>query len=238
MLEDVPCLLCLGFFVFVGIGATMGRNFDHCVNIRRAREDADRPAICPAMTEQNEIARVEISSEQELWDWLEANHAGPSVWLVTWKATHRERYVGRDAVLDALIAYGWVDGRRMKLDDDRTMQLISPRKAQVWARSYKARADKLLADGRMRPPGLAALEAARSSGRWTEADPVDDLVVPGDLRDRLDALDASGWFDAAAPSYRRNVLRYLAAAKRAETRDKRIRAIAEHAARGEKLAQY
>lgn len=181
-------------------------------------------------------AQLEITTEDQLWTWLAANHAGGSIWLVTWKAQHREKYVGREAVLDALVAYGWVDGRRKRLDDDRTMQLIAPRAQQAWADSYKRRAERLIAEGRMAAPGLAALEAAKAGGLWTWSDPVDALEVPQDLRQALG--DASAWFDAAAPSYRRNVLRYIAQAKRAETRAKRVAAVANHAARGEKLPQY
>ncbi len=92
----------------------------------------------------NKFERVEIKSEDDLWQWLQQYHGNSeSVWLVTWKAAHPDRYVSRDTVLDALIAHGWIDGRRLKLDDTRTMQLISPRKQQVWAQTYKDRAERL-----------------------------------------------------------------------------------------------
>ena len=91
--------------------------------------------------DHDKFERVEITSADDLLLWLEKyNKSLNSVWLVTWKAAHTERYVSRDTVLDALIAYGWIDGRRHKLDEARTMQLISPRKQQVWAQTYKDRA--------------------------------------------------------------------------------------------------
>lgn len=187
---------------------------------------------------QTDPDRIEIASAAALWDWLGANHARPSVWLVTWKASHPDAYISRDEVLDALVAHGWIDGRRMKLDADRTMQLIAPRAQTIWARSYKDRAERLIAAGRMQPPGLAAYRQAQLSPDWQASDPIDDLVVPPDLRAALDGASASAWFDAAAPSYRRNVLRYLAQARRDDTRRKRIARITEHAARGEKVPQY
>lgn len=190
------------------------------------------------MSKPKDIERVEVTGPQGLWDWLEKHHSGPSVWLVTWKAAHRSKYVSRDQMLDALIAYGWIDGRRMKLDENRTMQLIAPRREQAWARTYKDRAERLIADGRMQAAGRAVLEAGKASGKWKASDPIDDLVVPNDLRAALDDARAGAWFDASAPSYRRNVLRYLAGAKRPETRAKRVCVIAGHAARGEKVPQY
>lgn len=190
------------------------------------------------MTTPPDIVRVEVTSDRALWDWLAANHAGPSVWLVTSKAAHPETYLSREQVLDALVAYGWIDGRRMKLDANRTMQLIAPRQQQTWARTYKERVARLIAEGRMQAPGLAAYEAAKASGLWKLSDPIDDLEVPWDLQEALVRAGGRKWFEAAAPSYRRNVLRFLAQAKRTETRAKRIYLIAEHAARGVKVPQY
>lgn len=89
------------------------------------------------MTRTDAFDRVEILNEANLWDWLSHHHGQEaSVWLVTHKAADPTRYVSRDAVLDALIGYGWIDGIRRKLDAARTMQLISPRKQQAWAETY------------------------------------------------------------------------------------------------------
>ncbi len=174
-----------------------------------------------------------------LWDWLEAHHGQEeSILLVTWKAKDVDRYVSRDDVLDALIAYGWIDGRRFKLDDDRTMQLVSPRQQHVWARSYRDRAERLISDGRMRPPGRAAVDRARELGTWDANDSVDRLEVPDDLGAALESHQATAWWARAAPSYRRNVLRWIAAAKREPTRAKRVDVVADHAARGEKVPHY
>jgi uncharacterized protein YdeI (YjbR/CyaY-like superfamily) len=183
--------------------------------------------------------RVEIQSTDDLWTWLEANYAQPnSVWLVTYKAKDRSRYVSREAVLDALTAYGWIDGRRRQLDEMRTMQLISPRKQQAWAKTYKDRAARLQAEGRMRAPGNAALEAGKSSGLWAASEPTDALLDPPDLIAALQSTAAYDWWTMTAPSYRRNILRWIAGAKRTETRQGRIAIVVAHAQRREKVPQY
>lgn len=138
--------------------------------------------------DSDRFMQVEVQTEAGLWAWLADHHAQEdSVWLVTWKAQHRDRYVSREAVLDALIAHGWIDGHRLKLDDDRTMQLIAPHKQQ--AQSYKTRAVRLEDKGRMRPAGCAAVKRGRASGLWHASDPVDALVDPDDL---LAALEQAG----------------------------------------------
>ncbi|MEM1372836.1 MAG: YdeI/OmpD-associated family protein [Pseudomonadota bacterium] len=191
------------------------------------------------MTIKHEFEKVEVTGADGLWAWLGAHHdQGRSVWLVTWKAAHRAKYVSREEVLDALIAFGWIDGRRMKVDDDRTMQLISPRKEQAWAQSYKSRAERLDAEGRMQPPGRAAIAESKRAGKWMASADIDALKEPDDLVTALDAQNARAFWDASPPSYRRNILRFIAGAKRPETRAKRVALTAAHAARGEKVPQY
>jgi uncharacterized protein YdeI (YjbR/CyaY-like superfamily) len=87
----------------------------------------------------------------------------------------------------------------------------------------------------MHPAGLAAIAAAKAAGRWEETAAVDALEVPGDLAAALERQGDA--FDALAPSYRRNVLRWLHAAKRPETRAARIARIVDSVAQGEKLPQ-
>jgi uncharacterized protein YdeI (YjbR/CyaY-like superfamily) len=185
------------------------------------------------------FAQIEVQSAAELRAWLLAHHGqSESVWLVTWKKAPGAPYVSVQEVLDELIAFGWIDGLRRKRDDGRTMQLISRRRQQAWAASYKLRAERLEAKGRMHPVGRAAIAAAKAAGRWDETAAVDALVVPEDLAAALKAQPLSeAFFLGAAPSYRRNALRWLHGAKREETRIARIRQIVEASGRREKLRQ-
>ena len=177
---------------------------------------------------------LEITTEAALWDWLAENQDQPdSIRLITWKAAHADKFVGREAVLDALIAYGWIDGRRFVVDDDRTAQLITRRQQQAWAQSYKDRAARLEAEGRMQAPGRAAIDAGKASGLWDFFADVDALIVPPDL---AETLNLTRW-ESLAPSYQRNVLRWIKLAKTAPTRAKRIAATVEATAKGEKLPQ-
>jgi len=187
----------------------------------------------------NPFEHVEVQSPEDLWAWMAAHYAQEdAIWLVTWKAAHRDKYVSRETVLDVLIAYGWVDGRRMKLDDHRTMQLLAPRKEQAWAQTYKDRAARLETEGAMQEPGRAAIARSKKSGKWNAMAKVDALKEPEDLVTALKQHHAKSWWDATAPSYRRNILRWIAAAKKDATRAKRIEIACHHAARGKKVPQY
>ncbi len=191
------------------------------------------------MIKTENFEQVEIADRDALWRWLDANHAREeSVWLVTYKRHVDGKFVSREEVLDALVAYGWIDGIRRKLDDARTMQLVGKRRTQYWAKSYKDRAERLEAEGRMRAAGRASVEAGKRSGLWSFMDDVDALTAPEDLAAALaKAPPAAERFAAMAPSYRRNVLRWIKIAKTSETRAKRIAEAAAASAAGEKLPQ-
>ncbi len=183
--------------------------------------------------------KVEVQSREDLRAWLAENHAREEgVWLVTFMKSVPDKYLDRWTVLDELLAFGWIDGIRRKLDDERTMQLITPRRQQAWAKSYKDRVARLEREDRMAAPGRAAIARSKAAGLWNASAAVDALVVPDDLAAMLRAHPpADAWFAAAAASYRRNVLRWLALAKRPDTRRARLERIATASQRGERLPQ-
>ncbi|MEL7344297.1 MAG: YdeI/OmpD-associated family protein [Pseudomonadota bacterium] len=190
------------------------------------------------MISDDRYEQVLVESAGALRNWLGAHHAQEdSVWLVTYKKEAGDKYLSRLDVLDELIAFGWIDGIRRKRHDAKTMQLISRRRQQAWAASYKARAARLTSEGRMAAPGLASIKEAKASGLWNAQAEVDALLIPEDLHAALRARQTGDRFGAMAPSYRRNVLRWLAAAKRDATRQKRIVAIVEATTQGQKIPQ-
>ena len=189
------------------------------------------------MIKTENFDKVEIKSQRELRKWLDKNHTQTDgVWLVTYKKTVKDKYVSRDEVLDELLCYGWIDGIRRKLDDNRTMQLISPRRVQHWAKTYKERADKLIKEKKMHLSGLESIKQGKESGLWNFMDDVDNLVFPKDLKAGLDKLDgAFDFFNTVNDSSKRFVLRWIKLAKSEKTRNKRIEKITHLSSIGEKL---
>lgn len=189
------------------------------------------------MIKTDNFQQVEVASSQELRSWLETHHVQKeSVWLVTFKKNNPDKYISTAEVLDELLCYGWIDGIRRKLDENRTMQLIAPRKVEHWAQSYKERARKLIKEGKMQPAGLRSIEASKKSGLWDFMDDVDKLIVPKDLLQALNGnAEASDFFHAINDSSKRFVLRWIKLSKTDKTRQTRIEKIVELSAKGEKL---
>ena len=184
----------------------------------------------------DDLERVEIDTKTSLLEWLSRKHdSDNSYLLVTWKKSNKDKYVSRDDVLDALLAYGWIDGRRYALDEYQTMQLVCKRKQHKWTKSYRDRVERLTNRGLLMPSGLACVEKAKLNGNWFANVDVDDLVCPHDLHNSLKSKDALSWWHKTAPSYQRNVWRWLASAKRDETRHKRIVQISDSCSAGLKI---
>lgn len=188
-----------------------------------------------------DFPRVEVASEAQLHRWLAANHRrSGSIWLVTWKKKVPDRYVPYDRIVDAALSYGWIDSLPRSLDEQRSMHLLSPRKpGSGWSKRNKLRAEALLASGRMRRAGRAAIERARADGSWTRLDRVETLVLPRDLAAALAAQPpARAEFQRFPPSSRRLILEWIAQARRPATRARRIAETAAKAARGERAHHY
>jgi uncharacterized protein YdeI (YjbR/CyaY-like superfamily) len=191
------------------------------------------------MIETDKFERVEVTAAAQLREWLWANHAQvESIWLVTYKKHVSDKYVSVEQILDEVVCFGWIDGIRCKLDEDRTMQLLGPRRAGHWAKSYQERAARLEAAGRMQPAGLAAIAESKRLGLWDSMKDVDALVVPADMVAVFQGYPGSAErFAELAPSYRRNVLRWIKLAKTAPTRKRRIDQTVQATVQGERLPQ-
>jgi uncharacterized protein YdeI (YjbR/CyaY-like superfamily) len=182
---------------------------------------------------------VAVTSREQWRSWLAAHHADcPGVWLVVWKPGHGPAVPYEDLVEESL-CYGWVDSRARGVDAARGSILMTPRRPRgTWARSNKERVARLTAQGRMAPAGLAAVEAAKASGGWTLLDDVEDLVEPADLRAALDASPAARrTWDGFAPSARKMLLGWIATARTAPTRARRVATTVSEAEQGRRAGQ-
>ncbi len=189
------------------------------------------------MIKTENFIQVEVKSSSELREWLLMNHTQKeSIWLVTYKKEITEKYVSVQEVLDQLLCFGWIDGIRRKLDQERTMQLIAPRKVEHWSQTYKLRFAKLEELGLIHQSGFNAVEASKKAGLWNFMDDVDNLIMPNDLQEALTKNnEAKLFFEAINASSKRFVLRWIKLAKTDKTRVSRIEQIVQLSSRGEKL---
>jgi uncharacterized protein YdeI (YjbR/CyaY-like superfamily) len=134
------------------------------------------------------LPRVDTDSRAAWRAWLERHNApSGSIWPVTFK-TGRGPHVPYDAIVEEALCFGRIDSRPARLDTDRRMLLLGPRRTgSNWSAANKARVERLLAAGLMRPAGLALVGQARADGSLTALDTVEALCEPTGLAAALDA---------------------------------------------------
>lgn len=189
-------------------------------------------------TPHSELKKVEVGSLAELRSWFERNHTQKeSIWLVTYKKSHPAKYLANTDVVDECVCFGWMDGRKAKLDDERTMQLLSPKKVEHWAKSYKDRYTRLKQEGRMHASGEQRVQEAKRSGAWDFMNDVDALILPDDFKKELEQTPlAMSNYQAFPDSAKRDILRWIKLAKKDETRKNRIRETALKAAQNRRAS--
>ena len=167
--------------------------------------------------------------------WLTANHATErGVWLCSWRTvTGRPQCPYAEAVEEAL-CFGWIDSTVNVLDDDRALQLMTPRQARsTWTRLNRRRVAAMEEAGLMTDAGRRVVATAQANGSWTIYDPVEDLVEPPELAAALDAEPAARrHWDGFPPSAKKQMLWWVISAKKDDTRQRRVAAIVEQAATG------
>ncbi|HTO41035.1 MAG TPA: YdeI/OmpD-associated family protein [Rhizomicrobium sp.] len=171
--------------------------------------------------------------------WLAAQPAeSPGLWLKLAKQGSGIASVSKAEAIDAALCHGWIDGQLQPYDEACWLIRFTPRKrASKWSQKNRERAERLIAERRMRPNGLAQVEAARADGRWDAAyASASRIEVPADLQAGLDANpEAAAFFATLTGANRYAVLYRIGAVKKPETRARKIAQFVAMLARGETL---
>ncbi len=191
----------------------------------------DRPAKSSGTPEP-----IWFESTDELRAWFDAHHLTASeLWVGYWrKATRHPTVTWQEAVIEALCV-GWIDGVRYAVDAERSRQRFTPRrKGSNWSAINIASAERLTAEGRMRPAGLAAF-AARTPERSAiySYERRHEARFSADEEARFRAHAAAWeWFAGRPPSYRTAATWWVVSARRPETRERRLASLIEESAAG------
>lgn len=171
--------------------------------------------------------------------WLSAHHQDRGVWLVLAKKGFTEpTMLTYDEALEEALCHGWIDGQVGRRDERTYRQRFTPRRARsAWSQRNVGLAERLLAEDRMHPAGLAAVAQAKADGRWRAAYPGQRAIeVPDDLAAALSGEPAAkAMFETLTSQNRYAVLYRIHEAKRSDTRARRIERFVAMLARGETI---
>ena len=191
------------------------------------------------MTLPTDLPVLAFPDQAALEAWLDEEHAtAPGLYVKIAKKGSGVPSVDWEQMVEVLLCFGWIDGRANRLDDRFYLQRVTPRRARsVWSQKNVATVERLIAAGRMRPAGLAVVEAAKADGRWERAYAgPGTITIPDDLAAALDAEPAARTaYDALDGQNRYAVLWRVHTATTEKTRGKRIAALVEMLAAGQTL---
>jgi len=175
-----------------------------------------------------------------MWEsWLAENHAvSAGVWLRFFKKGSDVDSVTHDQALDEALCYGWIDGQIQKHDDKSWLQKFTPRRAKsIWSKRNIEHVARLTKAKKMKQAGLRQIEAAKADGRWEMAyDSPSNMRMPQDFLERLaENKKAEAFFKSLTRANTYAIGWRLQTAKKPETREKRMKAILQMLAKGEKF---
>jgi uncharacterized protein YdeI (YjbR/CyaY-like superfamily) len=186
------------------------------------------------VTAPTDLPVLPFADQAALEEWLEAEHTtAAGLYVKIAKKGSGVPSIDWEQMVEVLLCFGWIDGRANRLDDRFYLQRVTPRRARsVWSLKNVMTVERLIAEGRMRPAGLAAVEAARADGRWERAyaGPA-TITVPDELTTALAASPAAREaFEGLSGTDRYAVLWRVHTAATPATRAKRIATIVQRLA--------
>lgn len=146
------------------------------------------------MTPPDDLPVLSFPDQAAFEEWLEAEHQrSPGIYVRVAKKGAPFPSMAQAEMIESLLCFGWIDGRVNRYDEHSFLTRVTPRRAKsIWSQKNVAWVGELIAAGRMRPAGLAAVEAAQADGRWERAYAGSaTITVPDDLAAALAAVPAA-----------------------------------------------
>ena len=183
------------------------------------------------MAEEREFETRAFATPADFDAWLAAEHdRAPGLYLQIAKKSAGVPSITAAEAVEVALCHGWIDGRANRVDDDWFTVRYTPRRPRsVWSQKNVGTVARLIAEGRMRPAGLAAVEAAQADGRWGRAyaGPA-TITVPDDLAAALAAEPAAEEAFAGLDKTNRYAFLWrVVTAATPQTRAKRIAAVVQ-----------
>lgn len=189
------------------------------------------------MANKDNFKIIPFSTQLKFEQWLEKNHLkSPGIWLRIFKKASGKKSVDYAEALDVALCYGWIDGQKKSLDEVSWIQRFTHRRAKSdWSRRNTEHVARLLKAKRIKANGLKQIEEAKKDGRWGRAyDPPASMTIPADFIKLVNKNpQAKAFFGTLSKSNRYAIGYRLQTAKKAETREKRVKDILAMLSRGE-----
>lgn len=178
------------------------------------------------MSDNQDSTAVFFATPAAFEAWLEEHHTTvKELWVGYYKKGSGQPSLTWPESVDEALCFGWIDGLRKSIDEQRYRIRFTPRKPDsTWSAVNVARVEVLTAEGRMRPAGLRAFAARRPERTAIYAYEQRDTATLDAEAEAQFRANAPAWsfFSTRPPSYRQAAIRWVISAKKAETRQRRL----------------
>ncbi|MBN2461325.1 MAG: YdeI/OmpD-associated family protein [Candidatus Cloacimonetes bacterium] len=183
--------------------------------------------------------QLHCSNVDDWRNWLQENHTKENeIWLIFFKKGTEKSLLDYESAVEEALCFGWIDSIIKKIDDMKYARKFTPRKDRSrWSELNKQRVARLIKNHRMTAIGLAKVETAKKNGSWDNKSRADLCFdIPDDFKSALhDNKKAVKNFKRLSCSYQKQYIGWIVAAKRQDTRARRIGEAVALLERGEKL---
>lgn len=182
-----------------------------------------------------------FSTPADFRRWLEAHHATETELLVGfYKVSSGQPSITWPESVDQALCFGWIDGLRKRVDDERYTIRFTPRKpASTWSAVNIKRVQELTQLGLMAPAGLKAFEARQENRSGIYSYEQRTAELPAEYEKALKANRAAWTFFQAQPaSYRKAAMWWIVSAKQEATRLKRLEQLIDLSAHEQQIPQF
>ena len=176
---------------------------------------------------------VYVKDRREWRAWLQKNHDKcDEIWLVYYKKDSGQPRVPYEDAVEEALCFGWIDTKIKKIDEACFAQRFTPRRPRSsWNKANIQRAERLIAERKMMPAGLAAFNSKHRR---------ETPVLPTEMPKKLEAKfrkQSTAWknYENFPPYYRRMTSGWVASAKKEEARLGRLEKLIEFSARNERI---
>ena len=171
--------------------------------------------------------------------WLDKNHEKvKEQWVGYYKKGTGKPSITWPESVDEALCYGWIDGLRKSIDDERYMIRFTPRKPKShWSDVNIKRVTALKKLGLMQPAGLETFKKREGKkSRLASYEQKKEIKLSKEFENTIKAnKKAWEYFKSTAPSYKRQCIWWVMSAKREETKLKRLNTLIESCEQGEKI---
>jgi uncharacterized protein YdeI (YjbR/CyaY-like superfamily) len=195
--------------------------------------------VNPLIKKTSELPALLFSEQQSLNNWLEINYdTSPGIRIHIAKKNSGVVTVTYGIALESALCYGWIDSQKEAFDEKTWLQRFTPRKANsIWSKVNKDKAEQLIANGKMKPSGLKAIEIAKQNGQWDKAyESQSNATIPDDFAVELERnVKAKAFYDSLDRQNKYAIIFRIHSVKKQETREKRMQQFITMLEKGEKI---